>query len=422
MAVPNWKWLIYPERWNVADVLRRAGIGEYVIYEQEEMATFSVSSQLDGVEARAVKPRRMPSEIVNGDYDCGITGKDCFQNANIESLDELIDLKCSYVDLAFMTDSARWKGVEEKKEGIVEKLNLPSLSDLDLFLIHYGMSNQKIICESEYHNTAGIFLSEKQQELSQYTKFQYSVKESRGDTEECLFCEGDDKANIIFELMATGEHSSEKRLEVLEIADNSTARLYSKSCLKNPANEEDKGKKEKIREIQRRIGQVLRDIESLVQIRFTFDLRSKKDFLDGFDKFFFGGFEEKTIYGESVHLTNQPVIVDKIISYKKLERLIRKDKNHRKSDEAGHLLWDKLLKNREDRANSLMQNPLIREIEPALKYFNIRLKKIDFYRLKELYSYCPVFRSGEIEKDRYPCADVTKLRPEHYEKAIVDRI
>lgn len=249
MAVPDWKWLIHPNRWSVADILRKAGVGEYTIDESRGDATFLVSPQLLGVEV--VKPRRMPSEIVGGDYDCGITARDCFKNAHLSNLDELIDLGCGYVDLVFMTNSERWNEVEKRMKeekskirDLISLLKYPSLGKLDRFLIYYGMLDKKVVCASEYHNIADDFLLLKQKELSQYTQFQYSVKESRNDTESCLFSVGDDRADIIFETMATGEHSSEKGLEILEIADNSTTRLYSKSHLKNPTNDVEKWKKE----------------------------------------------------------------------------------------------------------------------------------------------------------------------------------
>ncbi len=445
LAVPDWKWLVHPGRWSVRDILEKAGIGKYSIDESAGKANFTVSSNFPWLEAEVVKPRVIPSEIASGNFDFGITARDCFDNSSpedIHALDELMDLDCGYVDLAFMTDQKRWTEVQERRAEIEKKLNVGGLSDLDLFLGHYRISGRKLVCGSEYRNLADNLLLSKRTGRPQELDLQYIVKETMRNTEACLSYRGEHGADLIFETVATGEHSS--KLKVLEMPQNSTARIYSQSYLRIPKNQDNQWKKDQIRKVEGAIGKVLRSVEELWQIRFIVDLEGKKELFDNFYHFLFthdqkrhtrgfsGSSDLKMCLDQNVRLVDLPDYLElppesalrRTLGWLRYPYDIRRGSRGVRSER--YAVYENDI---EEVASTLLKQALKKSPEPkekfdqAFNWFGINVEEISFYRLKALYAYCPVLNDREDDEGEadYPCCDVSKLRPEHREQACIHK-
>lgn len=460
--MPDRKWLIHPDRWNVADVLKKAGIGEYEL--NGKTPKFLVSHSFSEVEVELVKPRRIPSEIACGNYDIGITGTDCVNdsiNVADEALSRLVNLRCGYVDLAFMTNSARWREVESKREVLKDILG-NDFSDLELFLAYYGDMNRKVDCRSEYANVATNYLASIKARIPTSVDFEFSSEKSIGDTESCLFLAGEDRANLILETYATGEHARNKDLRVLDIFGSSTAGLYV-----NSLNAIRRGEilNKLVKRIHGRIHGAIKDIEKLVQVRFVFELSPKDQLFEDFSAFLFQGHTfhgrhtdssrrvDDLMRGSLNRMTTNPLVyMDRIFEFGDLPsysgistgsdlhrffRLIdypydivdgskaaaRLICNHEitedKMEAVASTLAENVLKSPEVlyKDTSLPTSAPSRQVfNQFMSWFGADLREITFFRLRELYGYCPIVRSGV---DKYPIADVDSLRPEHLDQAVI---
>jgi ATP phosphoribosyltransferase len=448
-------------KWNVGNILKLAGIGEYV-YGDHGVAGFN--SKDPEVEVTVLKPRDIIKSIDNCTYAMGITGKDLVEeelrlqrkfHAFSTAVQEVCDLGCGYVDLAFLMTQERWEETEKwfteklNKLGPEQKseLNIEEISRLEIFINFLSEKFKSIIppptlmdlnslpiCRTEYPNIAKS-VSNSKKKILDLKELPFLIEESRGATEDQL-----DIAHFILETVATGDSIKKHNLFLLENVLSSTARLYVPAmCLSGEIFERLDccypksylyGKniqwtREKVQEIKGRIEDVLKDIEPYCQVSFRchrgYDLSliAKQRVQMGFG---WSG-DDEDVYFDCLRYFPESL-------KSKIKSLFYRPCGTSFVTYEPYPTTQDIIVNKTDL-------PEIKRFleEAGPKLFTYSLAEASAFDLKSLYAYCPVQNeSTSLEtgwppgyygtsplqkKPKYPCADPTKLRPEHREKALI---
>jgi len=414
LALPRKRNLLNPNKWNVAEVLKLAGIGQY----DSDYSDFKVV--LPGIKVTTLRPRRIPLYLMRGEFDGAIVGNDIIEESWIQaqkrmfegSLNaprefempkEMCDLGCGYVDLAFIASSERWAEFQEiwKKEKHLWKDSLPNPTNLEKILFDRRLNDMvstqfswyspsralaekrgtygPLVCTTSYPFIIGKMAREIEKLRSErkYPVAGLEVDHCPGTIEEEL------EMGIVelgFESVATGESLRKRGLCVVQTDRNSTAKLYASNQLSTPANEEKLRIAEDMRD---RINRVTKDIGEHVQVNVTYSM---------------GGQPYEAIRGMP---TNVPIFLGK-----------RNDSIAYRSSFV--MPGDKV--------------PVLRKrLEEAHGAGKIEAAVV--YKLSSLFGYCPLTTKampfvgdcgGDIGKvGKYPCADSDSLRPEHRKEAVL---
>lgn len=443
-GIPKGKWLLdHKDRWNIQDVLERAGIGKYAsrgidtVFELNE----PYSSEIEPI---VLWPNDIARRLYEGGIDIGITT----HNLVLEHIKNPLkvqvkqDLHLSYVDLVFATTSEKWAEVQ--------KYTSVDLGKLELFLL--SRMGHRVTCLTRYPETARreLRIAEKQlaSMISGY-KLNLRIKPSAGTVEDQL--SGIGAEDIIFETMATGGSIEERGFEVLKNVFNSTAGLYIRSSISDRTGA--------IERVQRSIQKVIKNLEAMVQVRFVFEITPKTQNLT-FNELV-SNYEdcEESVYEKICGASSDTLVVpsiravDRIVSFAYLpvyanvsdtniHRIFEKIRPpyivvHGSKAAAGLIGRDEITEDKMQRLSESLVEAINDEINEKSE-LEVRLKEIAFYRLKNLYNYCPVFRGSEVmgggiirnfsdlkkfydPVGSYPCADASQLRDEHLDRALIYR-
>ena len=457
LAVPVGQ-LVKPETFNVRDILKLAGIGRY-IERDDKYRDFAVNEEL-GIETLVKKPRDIPAHIAKGFSDIGITGRDwveevsrshfvgykpklspkigdleklkkLIQRINQENfihhrsyrfkLDQLVDLGCSYVDMAFMTTPENWMRAQEFKDVMTNGMGLvethvigPIREGMVLLQYYFARTNRDrtIRCYSEYPKTADHLLR-----MAKFSNIfhhpSFKVYRSHAKTEGCI---NSGEADIILETYATGHQAREGGLSIVEVVPetSSTARLYARP---NVRKMRDVVLQEKIDEIKGRIEDVVNDIDNYCQVRVVLKSCGKTEEdpnqleHDIFEKYDLG--ETVSIYYQMIYRQPNPrIFVDRIMNKKDLPKIERFLRMNWKNNALTHLGSE----NNPSRVD--LYGAICFDLKHLYSYCPTLVKNNEFREMLFYSTFSDVFMHG-VKQGKYPCCDLTKLRPEHREKASI---
>ncbi|MBM3233911.1 ATP phosphoribosyltransferase [Candidatus Pacearchaeota archaeon] len=386
-------------KWNIYNILKNAEIG----YRDNDRKHITFESSDPEIEITIISPRDIPRDIHRGVYDLGVTGRDLAKEYSISlhtsfraigrdylPLEEDLDLECGYVDLVFATSPEVLQKIEEIRKSLPPDDR--NMSNLQIFTLHYPMEG-RVRCRTEYPNIGSNF------------RRKFDIEESHGTTEEHILSGA---TNFILEAMATGRSLKQRNLVVLEKVMDSTARLYI-----SPETKKDEWKQRKVQELKERIEAVVKDVREHCQVRIELDaLISCAPKSDKVEKDLFKRYDAGE--GESYFYLWGPKTPIKV------DRIMRKE----------HL----------PKFREFIQQNLARGIPSKYAYtcsgFENRkylgfvpIINVEFFELSSLYAYCPLmtdfyerdgyFKGEYVYLGNYPCADISKLRKEHREKAII---
>lgn len=449
LAVPIKGWLVHSDRWSVKDLLRLAGIGEY--YKNGKDVHFR--SEDPEIEIVPVRSADIPRFVYKHLFEAGITGKDLvYENdPEADNIEFLLDLQCGHVDLAFMasknlTDALRDSGLKVNLENFLNFLNQTNLKEEGSSECFYGSPTRLVrtfdrpVCITSYPGIAKWCLR----------GFEKIEKEVIGVKGSCENYVANGIGNFLFETIATGESQRDANLEILEVKASSTAHLIHNYHLCLPV-EENRPRYKKLIGLKRKLEEVMEDVDNHCQVRIIFDgrnlstygsdilqdnLSSRDSFFDKSllgicdlhklerDLFWSNGIDSQVSAFYSYTIPHPQIyVVDRIIPKADLPKI-----NSFISNWKAEGLATKYLRNLS--ANS----------EPR----KIQLKAAEVFDLKSLYKYCPIISGPSIQQSdlskfpilcgrrlpsmpvvervmdgKYPCCDVSKLRPEDREQAII---
>lgn len=438
LVVPKGTWLFdHKDRWNVQDILERAEIGRYSMDGLDTL--FKIDKPYSaGIDPIVLWPRDIARRLRTGEIDAGITTHNLIleEMTDTSSVVERCDLHCGYVDSVFATTREKYAEVEDN----LPREHTDGLGKLDLFLLYH--KGKRVKCLTRYPNSAKRELKKARDYLAskfEGFKVSFNIKSIQGTVEDQLLMGGED---IMFETMATGGSINDRGLEVLKSVCNSTAKLYTRLSL---------GVDEQVSRVCLGINKFLKELETMVQIRFLFELDPNYELFQKFDPFNTHDNQERQkrqIKGSysCVLPSKSEVHVDRIVAFDDLTWYgdVPFDNPNLGQFNLYSLFRKKafpykVISSQEARDNfrglpipsNLITEDLMREVASHLtkhlmKNFkdystdlvDLTLKEIAFYRLEYLYHYCPINRSSG---DLYPCADVSKLRDEHRDRSCIYR-
>lgn len=417
LAVPKGK-LSDPNNWSVRNILELARIGQY---SRDGKKFISFDSD---IEARVMWPRDMPFLLVyNPHYHGAIISRNLVDEVKFRERDqvytrieedyieEVKDLGCGYVDLAFITSSEMWKKVRGNLKSSGK--NVSNLTNLELFLQYgfiYDEKVRRII--TKYPSLAQEEIRRARERFSTKTgveerDLQFRVIGIKGVSEDFLL---DGTANLIFESVATGDAMRKRKLVLLDTVSSSTARLFSNRYNK-------KEERNKINKIAGRIEDVLKDIDNYCQIRFEIPLQQLRRAGNINPKYFDTGsafFDPAIILGRFGHeIVSYVAHFDRSLETFLVDIVINKGDLHKIKEFLYQRGYNQGFE-------------LFKDLGIEFRYKRSADKKAKMtglyvYELKSPYAYCPLVECVEAIdlSGKYPCCDVSKLRLEHRADALM---
>lgn len=392
MVLPNKGWLVHPARWNIGNILELAGIGKYTSGDNE----LNFESYDSEIEVETRRARDIPCDT--NLFDVGVTGHDLIKEYVLTG-SEVLDLECSYVDLAFMTSAEYWKKVLQKWKEVspTENLsnNVSSLNSLELFLackmFFLKTEDPALFCHTTYKKIAQGILDKSKEKISKIFSGRKCLDvwaiNRKGALEKTVRTSDEEdrsKTDMIFETIATGDSAQKYNLITLENVMNSTARLYvnlhiSAGFLEHQ-DELTMWKYKKYHELKDRIEIVLNDIKKYCQVKIDF----------------YPFYEINTPVGKAISGF--------------LNRGIESIYHYPPNKIRG-------LESRVSTINFITHKKDLPEIKKFSEKSNSQcfISAMDIFDIQSLYAYCPILPCS-LYGD-YPCADSSKLRTEHKKRA-----
>ena len=459
LLLPGARNLINPKRWSVRNVLDLAGIGTY----SEGNHFNSRDPEIEGI---ILRPKVVADYVAQGIFEAAITGVDVIENSwfsrirtlkrgwklfSYEMPKEVCDLGCGYVDLDFLTTPKEWNSSLEYWEKMKDSWpkNLPAPSNLEKILCYYhsldgGDPNKELkeifpcFCLTPYHYSflakefarKVVFLKKKGAPIHTF-----EVWDSPSVEEDLAFRANNfDIMGFGLEAVATGNTLRRNNLVAIQTLMNSSARLYlsfedikgaqtvtdetSYSSWKEQMN----WKKAKSQELQERIEAVTKDIGEHCQVRLTFEnvpeIYQHRNFMNILKRH---GINE--VMSPSCGPICFNDLKDGGSAFKKFPEINFVIPKSSLPNAQGFLC--DIVEKGTDEVNHAQG---VRESERVNRGELIRSLRVECFSLNSLYAYCPLYlhpmkdlssSTGHVKIGKYPCADSTKLRPEHREQAIL---
>lgn len=169
LALPTGN-LLDVTKWNVSHILRLAEIVDYSKQGKEVPLTI-IDAEID---AQVLGPSDIARDLVPihrrggwlGVFDTGITGRDLVEESGMK-VEELCDLGCGYVDLAFVTTWDIWQRVQNfwSRAKTIRPKNKRVPNNLELFFMFASPESAvKIFCGTEYKCMAKKLIDETKKE------------------------------------------------------------------------------------------------------------------------------------------------------------------------------------------------------------------------------------------------------------------
>ena len=389
LAVPKGKWLIHPYRWSVSNILEHAGLGEY--YRDGNYTSFS--SFDPEIETTVFMPRDIP-RVLSGNYDLGITGRDLMEDSKRLNLEEVCDLKCSYVDFVYATTPEKLQQLQDRIKKSNKIVKVKCITEYPDMALRFFKDSTWAISKAVYPIFPEIlsFDVRGMNRSAVNVDLRYQIKKVDGTSEVHLI---ESEADIIFEVIATGKSQREKGIRVLKKVYDSSARLYLNTqsagssfgfvhFRDNPHFITD-WKEGKVLEVKRRIEDVVKDIEKHCQVNFEVNY-GKRSYIGK------GGGVLVEVCDELENLGVESIQYDLKGNYLLIEGISNKRD------------LDKI-------------RGLIQKIRPRRKKWDI--SRASAFELKSLFAYCPLSNLICEGNPKYPCCDSSALRPEHRKQATI---
>jgi len=398
LLLPNKGWLVHPKRWTIKNILELAGIGGYTRGSNE----LNFKSYDPEIEVETRRAKDIPPDT--NFFDMSITGRDLTVDADCPTGEEVLDLECSYVDLAFMTHLETWKRVVKKWKEMNSILprEAKNFDNLELFLacrmFFLRDKNPNLFCDTTYLKIAQKKLNETKKIVSEvFPKREapniHTLKVTGTLEKRLKEINEDGGADMIFETIATGQSVKQYNLFVLQNVMSSTAILYQNLLVGSGCFEEigipnvtdplTYWKYRKSEELKNKIEDILKDVREHCQVKIDF---------------------------YPFYNTDTPI--GKII-YDFLDKHAGCICNNPSLDR------ERSLESKVSTTTFIMHKKYLPKIKNFPKRSNSQcfISGMEVFDLKSLYAYCPLLPfslSGE-----YPCADSSSLRSEHRKKAVI---